>query len=78
MNPLAGVPFLLVVGGMLFPLLFLDAGPRYVTFLWGNPLLAILLAVNWSVVGYWTARRLAETLFLRSAGAKLRATRGSS
>ena len=78
MNLLAGLPFLAVVGGLLFPFLFLDGGPAYLALLWKSPRLAAALAFNLAVVSYWVARRLSQALLLRSTGAKLRATHEAS
>ena len=74
MNLLAGLPFLVSVGGLLLPLLFLDGGPRYLAFLWRNPRLLAIVTLNLGIPSYWVARRLSQALLLRSAGAKLRAT----
>jgi len=74
MNLLLGLPFIVVVWGLLLPLLFLDGAVAYLTFLWENPRLVAALVVNLGAVSYWLARRLSQTLLLRSTGAKLRAT----
>jgi len=74
MNLLLGLPFIAVVWGLLLPLLFLDGAVAYLTFLWENPRLVAALVVNLGVVSYWLARRLSQSLLLRSTGAKLRAT----
>ena len=47
MNLLLGLPFVVVVGGLLFPLLFLDGAAAYLRFVWENPSrVAALVAVN--------------------------------
>lgn len=74
MNLLLGVPFVVVVWGLLFPVLFLDGGAAYLALLWGNPRLAAVLVANLGILSYWLARRLSEALLLRTTGAKLRAT----
>lgn len=74
MNLLAGLPFVVVVGGLILPLLFLDGRAAYLALLWANPRLVIAVAVNLGIVSYWLARRLSQSLLLRSTGAKLRAT----
>lgn len=74
MNLLLGLPFLVVVGGLLFPLLFLDGAAAYLRFVWENPSRVAALVVNLGVLSYWLARRLSQALLLRSTGAKLRAT----
>ena len=74
MNPLLGLPFLVVVGGLILPLLFLDGAVGYVSLLWRNPRIAVALVVNLGVPSYWLARRLSQALLLRSTGAKLKAT----
>jgi len=73
MNLLLGLPFLVVVGGLLFPLLFLDGAAAYLRFVWENPRVVAVLIANLGVLSYWLARRLSQAL-LRSTGAKLRAT----
>lgn len=74
MNPLLGLPFLVVVGGLILPLLFLDGAVGYLSLLWNNPRITMVLVVNLGVPSYWLARRLSQALLLRSTGAKLRAT----
>lgn len=74
MNLLLGLPFVVVVAGLLLPLLFLDGAAAYLTLLWKNPLLVAALVGNLGVLSYWLARRLSQALLLRSTGAKLRAT----
>jgi hypothetical protein len=74
MNLLLGLPFVVVVGGLLFPLLFLDGATAYLRFLWETPRHVAVLAANLAVLSYWLARRLSQALLLRSPGAKLRAT----
>ena len=74
MNPLLGLPFLVVVCGLLIPLLFLDGAVAYLTLLWENPRVVAALVVNLGVLSYWLARRLSQAFLLRSTGAKLRAT----
>lgn len=74
MNLLLGLPFIVVVWGLLMPLLFLDGAVAYLRFLWENPLLVGALILNLGVLSYWLARRLSQALLLRSTGAKLRAT----
>jgi hypothetical protein len=74
MNLLLGLPFVVVVGGLLFPLLFLDGAAAYLRFVWENPSRVAALVVNLGVLSYWLARRLSQALLLRSTGAKLRAT----
>jgi len=73
MNLLLGLPFLAVVLGFLFPLLFLDGAAAYLKLLWANPRLVALIIANLGVPSYWLARKLSQAL-LRSTGAKLRAT----
>lgn len=74
MNPLLGLPFLVVVAGLILPLLFLDGAVGYLSLLWENPRIVVALVVNLGVPSYWLARRLSQALLLRSTGAKLRAT----
>jgi len=74
MNLLLGLPLVLVVWGLLLPVLFLDGGGAYLSFLWGNPGVVAALITNLGVLSYWLARRLSQALLLRSTGAKLRAT----
>ncbi len=74
MNLLLGLPFVLVVWGLLWPVLFLDGGAAYLALLWGNPRLSMVLMTNLAILSYWLARRLSQALLLRSTGAKLRAT----
>jgi len=74
MNLLLGLPFLVVVGGLLFPLLFLDGAAAYLRFVWENPRVVAVLIANLGVLSYWLARRLSQALLLRSTVAKLRAT----
>ncbi len=74
MNLLLGLPFLVVVWGLVLPILFLDGAAAYLTFLWKNPGVAVALVLNLGVLSYWVARRLSQALLLRSTGAKLRAT----
>lgn len=74
MNPLLGLPFLVVVCGLILPLLFLDGAAGYLALLWNNPRIVVALVVNLGVPSYWLARRLSQALLLRSTGAKLRAT----
>ena len=74
MNPLLGLPFLVVVCGLILPLLFLDGAAGYLTLLWHNPRIVVALVVNMGVPSHWLARRLSQALLLRSTGAKLRAT----
>ena len=74
MNLLLGLPFLVVVGGLLFPLLVLDGAAAYLRFGWENPRIVAGLAANLGLLSYWLARRLSQALLLRSTGAKLRAT----
>jgi len=74
MNLLLGLPFVVVVWGLLLPWLLLDGGAAYLAFLWENPRLVAALVVNLGVLSYWLARRLSQALLLRSTGAKLRAT----
>ena len=74
MNPLLGLPFLVVICGLILPLLFLDGAVGYLALLWQNPRIAVALVVNLGVPSYWLARRLSQALLLRSTGAKLRAT----
>jgi len=74
MNLLLGLPFVLVVWGLLWPVLFLDGGAAYLALLWGNPRLSMVLMANLAILSYWLARRLSQALLLRSTGAKLRAT----
>ena len=74
MNLLLGLPFVVVVGGLILPLLFLDGRSGYLALLWANPRLVVAVAVNLGIVSYWMARRLSHSLLLRSTGAKLRAT----
>ena len=50
------------------------AGSGYLALLWANPRLVIAVTVNLGIVSYWMARRLSQSLLLRSTGAKLRAT----
>jgi hypothetical protein len=73
-NLLAGLPFIAVAGGLLFPWLFLDGGSRYLALLFNSPRVAAVIALNLGVLSYWLARRLSQALLLRSTGAKLRAT----
>ena len=74
MNLLLGLPFVVVVWSLLFPLLFLDGQAAYLGLLWKNPRLVAVLVANVGIVCYWIARRLSQTLLLRSTGAKLKAT----
>jgi hypothetical protein len=74
MNLLLGLPFVVIVGGLLFPLLFLDGAAAYLKFVWENPRVVLGLVANLGVLSYWLARRLSQALLLRSTGAKLRAT----
>ena len=74
MNLLAGLPFIVVAGGLLVPWLFLDGGSRYLTLLFNSPRVTAVVVVNLGVLSYWLARRLSQALLLRSTGAKLRAT----
>ncbi len=74
MNLLLGLPFVVLVWGLFLPFLFLDGAAVYLAFLWENPRLVAVLALNLGVVSYWLARRLSQALLLRSTGAKLRAT----
>lgn len=74
MNLLLGLPFLVVVWGLLMPFLFLDGAAAYLSFLWENPRVVAALVLNMGVLSYWLARRLSQALLLRSTGAKLRAT----
>ncbi len=74
MNLLLGLPFLVLVWGLLLPLLFLDGSGAYLALLWKNPRLLVALVINLGVLSYWLARRLSQALLLRSTGAKLRAT----
>ena len=74
MNLLLGLPFVVVVGSLLFPLLFLDGAAAYLRFVWENPSRVAALVGNLGVLSYWLARRLSQALLLRSTGAKLRAT----
>ena len=74
MNLLLGLPFVVVVWGLLFPLLFLDGAAAYLALLWGTPRLVAVLVANLGILSYWLARRLSQALLLRSTGAKLRAT----
>ena len=74
MNLLLGLPLVLVVWGLLWPVLFLDGGGAYLALLWGNPRVAAVLMTNLAILSYWLARRLSQALLLRSTGAKLRAT----
>jgi hypothetical protein len=72
MNLLLGLPFVVVVWSLLFPLLFLDGQAAYLALLWKNSRLVALLVSNVGIVCYWLARRLSQALLLRSTGAKLR------
>ena len=74
MNPLLGLPFVVVICGLIVPLLFLDGAVGYLTLLWHNPRVVVALVVNLGVPSYWLARRLSQALLLRSTGAKLKAT----
>jgi fumarate reductase subunit D len=74
MNLLLGLPFLVLVWGLLLPLVFLDGADAYLRFLWKNPRLVSVLVLNLGIVSYWLGRRLSQALLLRSTGAKLRAT----
>jgi hypothetical protein len=74
MNLLAGLPFVVVVGGLILPLLFLDGRSAYLTLLWANPRIVVAMTFNLGIISYWLARRLSQSLLLRSTGAKLRAT----
>jgi hypothetical protein len=74
MNPLLGLPFVVVICGLIVPLLFLDGAVGYLTLLWHNPRVVVALIVNLGVPSYWLARRLSQALLLRSTGAKLKAT----
>jgi hypothetical protein len=74
MNLLLGLPFLVVVCGLLLPLLLLDGAAGYLALLWQNPRIVAALGVNLGVPSYWLARRLSKALLLRSTGAKLKAT----
>jgi hypothetical protein len=74
MNLLLGLPFLVIVWGVLMPFLFLDGAAAYLKFLWNNPRMVLGLIANLGVLSYWLARRLSQALLLRSTGAKLRAT----
>ena len=74
MNPLLGLPFLVVVCGLILPLLILDGAVGYLTLLWHNPRIVVALVVNLAVPSHWLARRLSQALLLRSTGAKLKAT----
>ncbi len=74
MNLLLGLPFVVVVWGLLLPWLLLDGAAEYLAFLWENPRLVAALVLNLGVLSYWLARRLSQALLLRSTGAKLRAT----
>ena len=73
MNLLLGLPFVVVVWGLLLPWVLLDGAGGYLAFLWDNPRLVAALVGNLGVLSYWLARRLSQTLLLRSTGAKLRA-----
>lgn len=74
MNLLVGLPFLVVVWGLLLPCLFLDGAAAYLRLLWENPRVVGAMVLNLGVPSYWLARRLSQALLLRSTGAKLRAT----
>jgi hypothetical protein len=74
MNPLLGLPFLVVICGLVLPLLFLDGAAGYLALMWKHPRIVAALVVNLGVPSYWLARRLSQALLLRSTGAKLRAT----
>jgi membrane protein implicated in regulation of membrane protease activity len=74
MNLLLGLPFLVLVWGLLLPLVFLDGAGAYLGLLWKNPRLVVVLVLNLGVLSYWLGRRLSQALLLRSTGAKLRAT----
>jgi hypothetical protein len=74
MNVLLGLPFLVIVWGVLMPFLFLDGAAAYLKFLWSNPPVVLALVANLGVLSYWLARRLSQAFLLRSTGAKLRAT----
>ena len=43
MNPLLGLPFLVVVCGLILPLLFLDGAVGYLALLWRNPRVVLVL-----------------------------------
>jgi hypothetical protein len=73
-NVLVGLPFIVVVWGLILPLLFLDGGPAYLGLLRKEPRWCALTVLNLGVLAYWLARRLSQALLLRSSGAKLRAT----
>jgi hypothetical protein len=74
MNLLLGLPFVVLVWGLLLPFLFLDGARAYLAFLWENPRVVGVLTMNLGILSYWLARRLSQALLLRSTGAKLRAT----
>ncbi len=58
MNLLLGLPFLVVVGGLLFPLLFLDGAAAYLRFVWENPRVVAVLIANLGVLSYYCRCRL--------------------
>lgn len=72
MNGLVAFPIVLLAVGVLAPLVFLDGGKEYLAFLWANPRLVALVVGAWGVALHWTTRRVAEVLFLRTSGAKLK------
>ena len=74
MNLLLGLPFVVVVWALLWPILLLDGGAAYLAFLWEHPGAVVLVVVSAGIPSYWLARRLSQVLLLRTAGAKLKAT----
>jgi len=72
MTTLTAVPLCLLALGLAAPLVLLDGGREYVTFLLDNLLLTGAVLAAWGVLLHWTARRLAAFLLLRSSGAKLK------
>jgi hypothetical protein len=53
------------------PLLILDGGREYISFLWHYAGALSILGATWAALGSWLLRRVAEFALLRRSGAKL-------
>jgi hypothetical protein len=70
-NPLIGLPLVLVLLALLWPLLGLNGARPYLELLTRRADIVLGAAVAWIALTYWLARRVSDAILLRVAGDKV-------
>ena len=71
MNPLIGLPVVLVLLAVLWPLFGLNGARPYLELLARRADLILAASAAWIALTYWLARRVSDEFLLRVAGDKV-------